>query len=125
MSVFQYAVEYLLVKHVIVCGHYGCGGVKAAMSTKSFGVIDYWLSHMKDLMELHEQDIKSKSTLFEKEKMVVELNVRRSVKRLAQSPITKKARENHRSLILHGWCFGYFLVNVSLSDGVIRKITKM
>ena len=106
LSVLDYAVNVLKVKHVIVCGHYGCGGVKAAMGNQSIGIIDNWIRHIKDVYRLHHSHlnaIKDEVTRFNK---FVELNVKEQVFDLAKTSIVQEAWSNGQDLTLHGWVYG-------------------
>ena len=101
-SVIQYAVEYLKVKHIIVCGHYGCGGVKASLSNASFGLLVEWISHIKiNTGEI----LKSDSSFNEKFKMAVELNVLASVRNLSCMPLIQQVWNNSQRLDIHGWVY--------------------
>ncbi|KAG0323096.1 hypothetical protein BGZ99_002935 [Dissophora globulifera] len=91
LSVLQYAVDVLKVKHVIVCGHYGCGGVAAALSDQSFGLIDHWLANIKDVKRQHDSNIDSIQDQEERCRALVEINCRNSVLTVAKSPIMKAA----------------------------------
>jgi carbonic anhydrase len=115
LSVLQYAVEVLKVKHVIVCGHYGCGGVKAAMTRQSFGIIDTWLRHIKDVYRLHQAEVDALPSEAERVNRLIEINVREQVMHLTQSAIVQRAWKNHGRPHLHGWVY-------ELSDGVIKPL---
>ncbi|MEW5675701.1 carbonate dehydratase [Flavobacterium enshiense] len=106
LSVLDYAVNALKIKHIIVCGHYGCGGVKAAMGNDSIGIIDNWIRHIKDVYRLHKQYLDS--ILDEKERFnkFVELNVKEQVFDLAKTSIVQNAWKNGQELSLHGWVYG-------------------
>jgi len=106
LSVLDYAVNVLKVKHVIVCGHYGCGGVKAAMGNDSIGIIDNWIRHIKDVYRLHHvylDSITEENTRFN---TFVELNVKEQVFDLAKTSIVQSAWKNGQELTLHGWVYG-------------------
>ncbi len=106
LSVLDYAVNVLQVKHVIVCGHYGCGGVKAAMGNDSIGIIDNWIRHIKDVYRLHNvylDSIKNEEDRFNK---FVELNVKEQVFDLSKTSIVQSAWRNGQDLTLHGWAYG-------------------
>ncbi len=106
LSVLDYAVNVLQVKHVIVCGHYGCGGVKAAMGNDSIGIIDNWIRHIKDVYRLHKTYLDS---IIDEEKRFnafVELNVREQIFDLAKTSIVQSAWRAGRELSLHGWVYG-------------------
>jgi carbonic anhydrase len=106
LSVLDYAVNALKVQHVIVCGHYGCGGVKAAMGNDSIGVIDNWIRHIKDVYRFHKVEldaIKDEKDRFNK---FVELNVKEQVFDLAKTSIVQSAWKNGQKLSIHGWVYG-------------------
>lgn len=106
LSVLDYAVNVLKVSHVIVCGHYGCGGVKAAMGNQSIGLIDNWIRHIKDIYRYHEvylNSIEDETIRFNK---FVEINVQEQVIDLAKTSIVQNAWRNGQQLTLHGWVYG-------------------
>jgi len=118
LSVLQYAVEVLKVHHIIVCGHYGCGGVKAAMTHHSFGIINKWLRNIKDVYRYHQEEIEQLATEEEKVDCLIELNVKEQVMNLAKTSIVQKAwKENHYPH-LHGWVY-------SINNGLIKPIFEM
>jgi carbonic anhydrase len=105
LSVLQYAVEVLEVRHIIVCGHYNCGGVKAAMTNHDFGLINKWLRNIKEVYEKHYEDlhdIKDETARFNK---LVELNVAEQIQNLAKTSIVQKAWKKRQFPHLHGWVF--------------------
>ncbi len=104
LSVLQYAVEYLHVKHVIVCGHYGCGGVKAAMDTTHVGLVGRWLAFIKDIYQNNFKLLSMIKDDKERENKMVELNVIEQVHNLAKTSIVQKAWAN-RELEIHGWVY--------------------
>lgn len=106
LSVLDYAVNALKVKHVIVCGHYGCGGVKAAMGNESIGIIDNWIRNIKDVFRVHKDEINALATEEEKFNKMVELNVKEQVYNLAKTSIVQNAWNNDQELHLHGWVYG-------------------
>lgn len=106
LSVLDYAVNVLKVKHVIVCGHYGCGGVKAAMGNQSIGLIDNWIRHIKDVYRLHEDYLNSFEDEDERFNKFVEVNVQEQVFDLAKTSIVQGAWRNDQDLTLHGWTYG-------------------
>ena len=106
LSVLDYAVNVLKVKHVIVCGHYGCGGIKAAMGNDSIGIIDNWIRHIKDVYRLHQNLLDSITDENERFNTFVELNVKEQVFDLAKTSIVQSAWKNGRDLSLHGWAYG-------------------
>ena len=118
LSVLQYAVEILKVKHVIVCGHYGCGGIKAAMGQHHFGIINHWLKNIKDVYRLHRDEIDSLNTDDERADKLTELNVKEQVFNLAKTSIIQKAWKENNRPHLHGWVYG-------LDNGIIKPISDM
>ncbi|MBF6641991.1 carbonate dehydratase [Flavobacterium sp. J49] len=106
LSVLDYAVNVLKVKHVIVCGHYGCGGVKAAMGNQSIGLIDNWIRHIKDVYRLHEHYLNSFTNEEERFNKFVEINAQEQVFDLAKTSIVQNAWKNGQELTLHGWAYG-------------------
>lgn len=106
LSVLDYAVNVLKVKHVIVCGHYGCGGIKAAMGNDSIGIIDNWIRHIKDVYRFHNDYLNSITDETERFNKFVELNVKEQVFDLAKTSIVQNAWRNGQELTLHGWVYG-------------------
>ncbi|MCA6421952.1 MAG: carbonate dehydratase [Flavobacterium sp.] len=106
LSVLDYAVNVLKVKHVIVCGHYGCGGVKAAMGNQSIGLIDNWIRHIKDVYRLHEDYLNSFKNEEDRFNKFVEINAQEQVFDLAKTSIVQGAWRNGQDLTLHGWTYG-------------------
>ena len=106
LSVLDYAVNVLKVKHVIVCGHYGCGGVKAAMGNQSIGLIDNWIRHIKDVYRLHETYLNTIEDEDERFNKFVEVNAQEQVFDLAKTSIVQNAWRNGQELTLHGWTYG-------------------
>jgi len=115
LSVLDYAVNVLGVEHVIVCGHYGCGGVEAAMGNKQFGVIDNWLRSIKDVYRLHEEELNSITEHKERLNRLVELNVTESVFNLTKTSIVQNRWASGKKLGIHGWAY-------SLETGLIKDI---
>lgn len=118
LSVLQYAVEYLKVDHVIVTGHYGCGGVKAALTNKNYGIINKWLRNIKEVYRLHKDEIDSLSDEDARVDRLVELNVIEQVCNLAKTSIIQHAWKKEQRPMLHGWVYG-------LKDGILSEIFKM
>lgn len=106
LSVLDYAVNVLKVQHVIVCGHYGCGGVKAAMGNQSIGLIDNWIRHIKDVYRLHEDYLNSIEDIEDRFNKFVEINAQEQVFDLAKTSIVQNAWKNGQELTLHGWAYG-------------------
>ena len=115
LSVLDYAVNVLNVKHVIVCGHYGCGGVKAAMENNSIGIIDNWIRHIKDVYRLHRNELDALENENERFNKFVEINVREQVLDLAKTSIVQSAWQKGQNLTLHGWVYG-------LNDGYVTDL---
>ena len=119
LAVLQYAVEVLKVEHVIVCGHYGCGGIKAAMTkTDHKQVLNMWLRHIKDVYRINREDIESFPEGEERTNRLIEVTVREQVYNLAKTSIIQKAWKSENRPQLHGWVY-------SLSDGIINPIFEM
>jgi carbonic anhydrase len=118
LSVLEYAVEVLKVKHIIVCGHYGCGGIKTALSRHSVGIINKWLRNIKDVYRIHQDDIENLLTEEEKINKLVELNVQEQVMNLAKTSMVQSAWQHHKRPHLHGWVY-------DLKDGIIKPISEM
>ncbi|MCY7292272.1 MAG: carbonic anhydrase [Ferruginibacter sp.] len=118
LSVLQYAVEVLKIKHVIVCGHYGCGGIKAAMGQHHYGIINHWLKNIKDVYRMYRNEIDSLKTEDERIDKLTELNVKEQVFNLAKTSIIQKAWKEDNRPHLHGWVYG-------LSNGIIKPICDM
>ena len=106
LSVLDYAVNHLKVKHIIVCGHYGCGGVKAAMGNSSLGLIDNWLRHIKNVYRLHKEELDIIQDENERFNKFVEINVKEQVYDLAKTSIVQNAWNNNQELSIHGWVYG-------------------
>lgn len=122
LSVIQYAVEVLKVKHIIVCGHYGCGGIKASMENSDHGLIDNWLGHIKDVHRLHADELKKISDATDKLHRLCELNVIEQVNNICNTTIVKNAWKNGASLSVHGWI--YNIENGILKDIIETPITQ-
>jgi carbonic anhydrase len=105
LSVLSYAVEVLKVKHIIVCGHYNCGGILAAMSNKQYGLIDNWLRHIKDVYRHHHAELDAINDEEERAKRFVELNVIEQVHDLGKTSIVQNAWNSKQPLHIHGWVF--------------------
>jgi carbonic anhydrase len=105
LSVLDYAVNVLQVKHVIVTGHYGCGGVLASMTNKQFGLIDNWLRHIKDIYRVHAQELDAIADETKRGDRLVELNVVENVSNLCKTSIVQNAWQNGQELNVHGWVY--------------------
>jgi carbonic anhydrase len=117
LSVLEYAVGVLKVNHVIVCGHYGCGGVAAAMTNKSYGLINKWLRNIKDVYRLHKDEVDALPTEAERVDRMVELNVIEQVYDLAKTTVVQRAWRDRQGPHLHGWVY-------RLHDGIIHPIVE-
>lgn len=115
LSVLDYAVNVLKVKHVIVAGHYGCGGIAAAMSNKQFGLIDNWLRHIKDVYRLHTHELDLISDEKERVNRFVELNVIEQVYNLCKTTIVQNAWKERADLEIHGWV-------IDVSSGFVKDL---
>jgi carbonic anhydrase len=115
LSVLDYAINVLKVKHVIVCGHYGCGGVKAAMGNQNIGLIDNWIRHIKDVYRFHNDELNSIPDEQNKFDRFVELNVVEQVMDLAKTSIVQAAWRSEQPLQIHGWVY-------DIKDGIIKDL---
>lgn len=119
LSVLEYAVEVLKVKHVIVCGHYGCGGVKAALSSHDYKqVLNMWLRNIKDVHRIHREEVDALPEGDERVNRLIELVVKEQVMNLAKTSIVQKAWREEQRPQLHGWVY-------SLKDGIINPIFEL
>ena len=118
MSVLEYAVEVLKVKHVIVCGHYGCGGIRAAMTQQEFGVISQWLQHIKDVYHDHRDELTKIKVDEQRADRLTELSVHEQVRNLAKTSIIQRAWKESQRPILHGWVY-------RLTDGILNSVCKV
>ena len=121
LSALDYAINVLEVKHVIVCGHYGCGGVRAALSNKQYGLIDNWIRHIKDVHHTHHDEIEAIDNPLEKEKRFIELNVVEQVNALSKTSIIQNSWRQRQSPFIHGWVYdletGYIKdLQISVND---------
>ena len=115
LSVLDYAVNVLEVKHVVVCGHYGCGGIEAALSNTSYGLTDNWIRHIKDTYRFHAEELDTITDACQKSNRFVELNVMEQVFDLAKTTIVQNAWKKKQALSLHGWVYG-------LDSGIIKDL---
>lgn len=115
LSVMQYAVDVLKVDHIIVCGHHGCGGVKAAMENAQLGLIDNWLRHVQDVVRDHEPELMQIEDETKRLDRLCELNVVEQVLNVARTTIVQSAWERGQELVVHGWIYG-------LQDGLLRDL---
>ncbi len=115
LSVLQFAVEVLNVKHIIVCGHYGCGGVKAALDGCKHGLIDNWLGHIKDVYRLYKTEIDALSTEEKRVDLLCEKNVIEQVANVCHSTIVQDAWNEKKDLTVHGWIY-------SINNGLLKAL---
>jgi carbonic anhydrase len=119
LSVLDYAVKHLKVKHVIVCGHYGCGGIKAAMTNHDFQyVLNMWLRNIKDVYRIYDKELDAIADEEQRADRLTELNVREQVMHLAKTSIIQRAWQQEQRPQLHGWVYG-------LKDGIIKPVFEM
>lgn len=114
LSVIQYAIEILKVKHIVVCGHYGCGGIKAAMEEPEHGLIDNWLHHVKDVARFNSEKLKGLQGE-EKLNLLCELNIIEQVSNVCNTTIVQKAWKNGAELSIHGWAY-------SIENGILKDL---
>src|ERR1041385_1339941 len=115
LSVLDYAVNVLEVKHVIVCGHYGCGGVLAAMHDRQIGLIDNWIRHIKDVYRIHKEELEEIEDMKARQDRFVELNVIEQVYDLGKTSIIRNSWEKRGGPIVHGWVY-------DVRDGLIKDL---
>jgi carbonic anhydrase len=118
LSVVQYAVEVLKVRHIIVCGHYGCGGVKTALSRQHLGLINKWLRHIKDVYRLHSAELDAIPDEQKRNERLIELNVSEQVHHLAELSFVQRAWKVHGRPMLHGWIY-------DIHSGHIKQVKKV
>ena len=118
LSVLQFAVDVLKVKHVIVCGHYGCGGIRAALENDSHGLIDNWLRHIRDVHLWNREELSAIQDPDKRADRLAELNVVQQVANVCHTTIVQDAWRRGQSLSVHGWIY-------SLADGLLRDLGPM
>jgi carbonic anhydrase len=119
LAVLDFAVTHLQVKHVIVCGHYGCGGIKAAATKTDYKpVLNMWLRNIKDVMRLHREELDKIQNEEQRAERLVELNVQEQVNNLAKTTIIQRCWKKEKRPDLHGWVYG-------LKDGIIKPVYEM
>jgi carbonic anhydrase len=116
LSVLQYAVNVLEVDHIIVCGHYGCGGIEAALGNKSFGLINKWLRNIKEVYKMYQAEIDAIGNHADRVNRLVELNVLEQCQDLLKTSIIQKAWHDRKAPEIHGWVYG-------LNNGLINELT--
>ncbi|MBT8074246.1 MAG: carbonate dehydratase [Xanthomonadales bacterium] len=114
LSVIQFAVEYLKVEHIVVCGHYGCGGVQAALDEKQYGLLDNWLGHIKDVARLNADQLQGLES-HEKLNLLCELNVKEQFANVCHTSVVQKAWGNGAKLTVYGWIY-------SIADGILNSL---
>ena len=115
LSVLQFAVEVLKVEHIIVCGHYGCGGVRAALRDDRLGLVDNWLRHVQDVRWKHQAELDSLPTEEQRHARLCEMNVVEQVVNVSQTTVVRDAWTRRQSLAVHGWIY-------DLHDGLLRDL---
>jgi len=115
LSVIHFAVEILKVKNIIICGHYGCGGINAALDGKQHGLIDHWLRHIKDIYRFHQQKLDEVSDLKERANLLCELNVIEQVSHICDASMVRKAWQQGQELSVHGLVY-------KLHDGILKDL---
>ncbi|KAL2128540.1 hypothetical protein VTI74DRAFT_9038 [Chaetomium olivicolor] len=129
MSVITYAVEHLKVKHIVVCGHYGCGGVKAAMTAKDLGLLNPWLRNIRDVYRLHEKELDAIQDEEQRYNRLVELNVYEQCRNVVKTASVQKSYAQNKFPIVHGWVFGFhdgLLKDLKVDfEGILKDIQKI
>ena len=115
LSVLEFAVEALEIKHIIVCGHYGCGGVRAAMDGYRHGIIDHWLQPVRDIAQASKTELEAITDQEERLNRLCELTVVSQVQSLSRTPVLQSAWKEGKSVAIHGWIYG-------LKDGLLRDL---
>jgi len=115
LSVMQYAIDVLQVQHIIVCGHYRCGGIQAAMQQQSFGLVDNWLRHVQDIIIKHQTYLDSFANEQERLDQLCELNVAEQVFNVCENTLVRNAWQRGQKLTVHGWIYG-------VEDGLLRDL---
>ncbi|MBL7663775.1 MAG: carbonic anhydrase [Bacteriovoracaceae bacterium] len=118
LSVLTYGIKYLKIKHIILCGHYGCGGVASSMTDQSFGIIDGWLKGLKDLQKIHVNELKKVTDPAERTNRLVELSVLSQVEKLRNIKFIQETWESGQELYIHGWVY-------DMSTGLIKDLIQI
>ncbi len=113
LSVIQFAVDVLKVKHIIICGHYGCGGIKAALDDQEHGLIDNWLRHIEDVIRFNEKSLEGLDKKQQQDRLC-ELNIKEQVTNICNTTIVKNAWKDNRDLSIHGWIY-------SVENGILKE----
>jgi carbonic anhydrase len=114
LSVLQFAVDVLNVKHVVICGHYGCGGIEASMTDHEHGLVDNWLRHVKDVYRFNEDKFEGLDH-HQKHNLLVELNVKEQVRNISNTTIVKNAWKAGKELSIHGWVY-------NIENGILKDL---
>lgn len=129
MSCINYAVQHLKVKHVVVCGHYGCGGVKAAMTAQDMGILNPWLRNIRDVYRLHKDELDAITDEDKRYDRLVELNVEEQCFNIIKTAVVQKAYIENKSPIVHGWVFDIktgMLKDLKVDfEGMLKKIQEV
>ncbi|KAK4124539.1 carbonic anhydrase [Parathielavia appendiculata] len=129
MSVITYAVEHLKVKHIVVCGHYGCGGVKAAMTPKDLGLLNPWLRNIRDVYRLHEKELDAIADEDARYNRLVELNVYEQCRNVVKTACVQQSFAKNKFPVVHGWVFGFndgLLKDLKIDfEGILKDIQKI
>ncbi|KAL1840445.1 hypothetical protein VTK73DRAFT_3754 [Phialemonium thermophilum] len=129
MAVVDYAVAHLGVKHIVVCGHYGCGGVRAAMTPRDLGILNPWLRNIRDVYRLHEAELDAIADERRRYDRLVELNVVEQCRNVIKTAVVQKCYEQNRYPVVHGWVFGFedgLLKDLNIDfEAVLRDIQKI
>lgn len=115
LSVLQYAVDFLRIKHVIVCGHYGCGGITAAMDNRPHGLVDNWLRHVRDIHQRHQEKLEAITSRSERIRRLCELNAIEQVINVGNTTIIQDAWERGQEIAIHGWVY-------DIADGLLKDL---
>lgn len=115
LSVIEYAVQILKVNHIIVCGHYGCGGISSALDSKNHGLIDNWLRHIKDVYRLYQEKVDALNDAQKKTNLLCELNVMEQVANVSHTSIVQNAWKENHPLTVHGWIY-------NVADGILKDL---
>lgn len=115
LAVLEYAIEVLKVEHVIICGHYGCGGIQSALNLPEFGLINNWLQHIVDIRLKYQNELPSIENIEDYTKLLCQFNVLQQVQNTCRTSVVQRAWKNKQDLTIHGWVY-------ALSDGLLQKM---
>jgi len=129
MSVINYAVKHLNVKHIVVCGHYGCGGVKAAMTPQDLGILNPWLRNIRDVYRLHEKELDAIADPTARYNRLVELNVIENCRNVIKTAVVQRSYADKSYPVVHGWVFNFedgLLKDLEINfEGILRDVQKI